>query len=75
MDSAFRALADPTRRDILRLLRDGPRTSGEIAQHFDAAWPTVSRHLAVLREALSNVLRHARARTVSVDQAVRPVPR
>jgi len=51
MDSAFRALSDPTRRDILRLLRDGPRTSGEIAQHFDAAWPTVSRHLAVLREA------------------------
>ena len=51
MDSAFRALADPTRRDILRLLRDGPRTSGEIAQHFDAAWPTVSRHLAILREA------------------------
>jgi ArsR family transcriptional regulator len=51
MDSAFRALADPTRRDILRLLRDGPRTSGEIAQHFDVAWPTISRHLAVLREA------------------------
>jgi DNA-binding transcriptional ArsR family regulator len=51
MDSAFRALADPTRRDILRLLRDGPRTSGEIAQHFDTAWPTISRHLAVLREA------------------------
>jgi DNA-binding transcriptional ArsR family regulator len=51
MDLAFRALSDPTRRDILRLLRDGPRTSGEIAQHFDAAWPTVSRHLAVLREA------------------------
>jgi ArsR family transcriptional regulator, arsenate/arsenite/antimonite-responsive transcriptional repressor len=51
MDSAFRALSDPTRRDILRLLRDGPRTSGEIAQHFDAAWPTVSRHLAVLRDA------------------------
>ena len=51
MDSAFRALSDPTRRDILRLLHDGPRTSGEIAQHFDAAWPTVSRHLAVLRDA------------------------
>jgi ArsR family transcriptional regulator len=51
MDAAFRALADPTRRDILRLLRDGPLTSGEIAQHFDAAWPTVSRHLAVLRDA------------------------
>ena len=51
MDAAFRALSDPTRRDILRLLRDGPRTSGEIAQHFDAAWPTISRHLAILRDA------------------------
>ena len=51
MDAAFRALADPTRRDILRLLKSGPLTSGEIAQHFDAAWPTVSRHLAVLRDA------------------------
>jgi DNA-binding transcriptional ArsR family regulator len=51
MQSAFKALADPTRRDILRLLRDGPRTSGEIAEHFPSAWATVSRHLAVLREA------------------------
>jgi ArsR family transcriptional regulator len=51
VDSAFKALSDPTRRDILRLLKHGPRTSGEIAQHFDAAWPTVSRHLAVLRDA------------------------
>lgn len=51
MDAAFRALADPTRRDILRLLRGAPLTSGEIAQHFDAAWPTISRHLAVLRDA------------------------
>jgi ArsR family transcriptional regulator, arsenate/arsenite/antimonite-responsive transcriptional repressor len=51
MDAAFRALSDPTRRDILRLLRDGPRTSGEIAQHFDVAWPTISRHLAILRDA------------------------
>ena len=51
MQSAFKALADPTRRDILRLLRDGPRTSGEIAAHFPTAWAMVSRHLAVLREA------------------------
>ena len=48
---AFRALADDTRRQILRLLRDGPLTSGEIADHFDSSWPTISRHLAVLREA------------------------
>jgi ArsR family transcriptional regulator, arsenate/arsenite/antimonite-responsive transcriptional repressor len=48
---AFRALADETRRDVLRLLRDGPLTSGEIATRFDSSWPTVSRHLAVLRDA------------------------
>ena len=51
MNEVFRALADPSRREILRLLREGPRTSGEIAGHFTSAWPTISRHLAVLREA------------------------
>ena len=51
MSDAFRALGDPSRREILRLLRDGPKTSGEIAEHFRSAWPTVSRHLAVLRDA------------------------
>ena len=51
MNSVFKALADPTRRDILRLLRDGPRSSGEIAEHFSSAWPTISRHLGVLKEA------------------------
>jgi len=51
MDSAFKALADPTRREILKLLRKGPRTSGEIAGQFDTAWPTISRHLGVLRDA------------------------
>lgn len=50
-NQAFRALADDTRRTILRLLRDGPLTSGEIAARFDSSWPTISRHLAVLREA------------------------
>ncbi len=46
---AFRALADPTRRRILRLLRERRRTSGEIADAFQSSWPTISRHLAVLR--------------------------
>lgn len=50
-DAVFKALADPTRREILRLLRDGPRTSGEIAESFPTAWATISRHLAVLRDA------------------------
>jgi ArsR family transcriptional regulator len=50
-NQAFRALADETRRDILRLLRDGTLTSGEIAERFSSSWPTISRHLAVLRDA------------------------
>ena len=50
-ESSFRALADQTRRDILKLLRDGPRTSGEVADHFSSSWPTISRHLALLRDA------------------------
>jgi DNA-binding transcriptional ArsR family regulator len=48
---AFRALADPTRRAILDLLRTGSRTSGEIAEQFGSSWPTISRHLSVLRDA------------------------
>ena len=51
MNAAFRALADPTRRDIVQLLRGGPLTSGEIAQHFPVAWATISRHLGLLKEA------------------------
>lgn len=51
MNDAFKALADPTRRDILRLLKDGPKTSGDIAEHFPTAWATISRHLGQLRDA------------------------
>ena len=51
MADIFKALADPTRREILRVLRDGPMNSGEIAGRFSSSWPTVSRHLGVLREA------------------------
>ena len=49
-DATFRAMADRTRRDILQMLRDGPLTSGEIASRCPSSWPTISRHLAVLRE-------------------------
>jgi len=51
MRDAFQALADPTRRTILDLLRERSRTSGEIAEAFPSSWPTISRHLAVLRDA------------------------
>ena len=47
----YRALADPTRRQILRLLRDGDLAAGEIASQFEMSWPSVSRHLSVLTAA------------------------
>jgi ArsR family transcriptional regulator, arsenate/arsenite/antimonite-responsive transcriptional repressor len=50
-DAVFKALADPTRREILRLLRKGPLSSGEISGSFPTAWATISRHLGVLRDA------------------------
>ena len=45
------ALADPTRRAILELLRDGPLTVGELADEMPVSRPAVSQHLAVLRNA------------------------
>ena len=51
MNDVFRALSDPTRREILQLLRSGPRTSGEIADKFKTSWATISRHLSVLKDA------------------------
>ena len=47
----YKALADPTRRKILQLLREHDMTAGELADHFTSAKPTLSRHFAVLREA------------------------
>jgi ArsR family transcriptional regulator, arsenate/arsenite/antimonite-responsive transcriptional repressor len=51
MSIVLKALADPTRRRILELLRVRPMTAGEIAGHFTVAKPTLSGHFAVLREA------------------------
>jgi DNA-binding transcriptional ArsR family regulator len=52
VDEALKAVADPTRRAILRLVRDGERPAGEIAQHFPSMTrPAVSQHLRVLTEA------------------------
>jgi DNA-binding transcriptional ArsR family regulator len=51
MDAAIRAIGEPRRRAILRLVWDAERSSGEIASHFDITGPAVSQHLKVLREA------------------------
>ena len=47
----FKALSDPTRRDILHLLRDGPLAAGEIAAHYNTSGATISHHLSILRDA------------------------
>lgn len=51
MQDTLRALADPTRRVILTLLRAGPLTAGQIAERFPVSAAAVSRHLSVLKEA------------------------
>ncbi len=51
MSSVFKALAGPTRRKVLELLRQGPKSAGELAAEFDVSKPTMSAHFAVLREA------------------------
>ncbi len=51
MSDVFKALADPTRRRVLQLLRERPMTAGELADQFDVSRPTMSAHFAVLREA------------------------
>lgn len=48
--TAFRALADPTRRDILRMLRDDAMTIGEVAGQFDMTRAAVKKHLTVLSD-------------------------
>lgn len=49
--NAFKALADPTRREILRLLCRGEMTAGDLADRFDMSKPSMSHHFAVLKEA------------------------
>ena len=51
VDSTFKALADPTRRRILALLRPGDLAAGDIAGHFARTFASVSHHLQVLRDA------------------------
>ena len=51
MNLVFNALSDPTRRQILHLLRIKPMTAGDLAEHFSLAKATLSGHFAILREA------------------------
>jgi len=51
MNAVYRALGDPTRRSILRLLRSRDMSAGELAEHFPQAKPTLSKHFGVLKDA------------------------
>lgn len=51
MNDTFKALSDPTRRQIIRLLRERDMTAGEIADHFNMTKPSISHHLNSLKQA------------------------
>src|SRR4051812_33366908 len=63
----FEAIAQPTRREILRLLADGERTAGDVVSRFSLSQPAISQHLKVLRETgLVNERREGTRRLYSV---------
>ena len=51
IQQTLRALSDPVRRSILKLLNSGRLSAGEIVEHFDITGAAISRHLSVLKEA------------------------
>src|SRR5246500_5298985 len=51
MEAALKAIAEPRRRQILTLVRDGELSAGEIAAHFEVTRPAISQHLTVLKQA------------------------
>jgi DNA-binding transcriptional ArsR family regulator len=68
---AYKALADPTRRQILKLLREGDLPAGVIADQFDMSWPSISRHLGVLSSAgLVRATRHGQKLVYSLTTSV-----
>ena len=68
MEAVARAIAEPRRRAILRLVRDDELAAGEIAAHFDVTRPAVSQHLTVLKEAgLLTERREGTRRLYAVD--------
>ena len=51
MNRVFKAISEPTRRRVLELLRERPRSAGELSEHFAVTKPTMSAHFSVLQEA------------------------
>ena len=71
MSNVFRALADPTRRQVLALLRARPMSAGDLAAQFDVSKPTMSAHFTVLREAgLIGATKHGKSILYSLRMSV-----
>lgn len=71
MTDVFKALSDPTRREVLQLLKARPMSAGELAEHFDVTWPTMSAHFAVLiRANLIQAEKHGRSITYRLRMSV-----
>lgn len=71
MNIVFEALAHPTRRAILEMLKGGSKTAGEIAEAFDVSKPTMSGHFAKLKEAgLIHADQHGTSITYSINMSV-----
>ena len=51
LQETFKAISDPTRREILDILKEGQKTAGEIGEHFEATGATISHHLSILKKA------------------------
>lgn len=71
-DVVFRAIADPTRREILRILRGGRRSVGDLASNFDTSRPAISKHLRLLRFA-GLIRTHERGTTRLCELNARPL--
>jgi DNA-binding transcriptional ArsR family regulator len=71
MTNVFKALSDPTRRQVLQLLKERPMSAGELAEHFDVTKPTMSAHFAVLTGAnLIQAEKHGRTITYRLKMSV-----
>lgn len=51
LQSTMKAISDPTRREILSLLKEGRKSAGDISDHFNMTGATISHHLSILKEA------------------------
>src|SRR3954452_9867349 len=69
MEAGLKAISSARRREILRLVWDEERSSGDIASHFDVSWPAISQNLRVLEEAgLVRTRRCGQTRLYKVDR-------